>query len=406
MGSYPTLRPERCFAKPISQSALQAADFGSDNGAPLSNRAIDGLLSDGLDVQADHRAGRARQPGVITPGHADQRRRAASTIGAHAARSATPARPPTAPSRCASALQVSSDVFFYTLGARPERAAAASRSRAGRASSASAAAPASTCPARSRADPDRAWRARDRRDRGARASKRTQHPLRHLRQAPVDASATTSTSPSARATCRPRRCRWRSPTRRSRTAAGSRARTSACAVEDDGGRLAAEIEPRPGAPRRRSTRATARRSWTACTRPRTSRAARRPTCSSGWTAASRSPARPAPPSATASGDQSWYVAYVAGRRPRPIVVAVTVERGGFGAEAAAPAARLILAQWFGVKKKLVARELARPDEHGLGSPIQRPDRARRRVRAPLRADLPARPVAAAGGARPRAPARS
>ena len=38
---------------------------------------------------------------------------------------------------------------------------------------------------------------------------------------------------------------------------------------------------------------------------------------------------------------------------RPIVVAVTIERGGFGAQAAAPAARLILSQWFGVKKKLV-----------------------------------------------------
>jgi cell division protein FtsI/penicillin-binding protein 2 len=38
---------------------------------------------------------------------------------------------------------------------------------------------------------------------------------------------------------------------------------------------------------------------------------------------------------------------------RPIVVAVTVEEGGFGAEAAAPATRLILSQWFGVEKKFV-----------------------------------------------------
>ena len=28
---------------------------------------------------------------------------------------------------------------------------------------------------------------------------------------------------------------------------------------------------------------------------------------------------------------------------------VTIEKGGFGAEAAAPAARLILSKWFGVK---------------------------------------------------------
>jgi penicillin-binding protein 2 len=43
-------------------------------------------------------------------------------------------------------------------------------------------------------------------------------------------------------------------------------------------------------------------------------------------------------------DQSWYVCYSPG--PRPIVVAVTIEKGGFGAEAAAPAARQILSQWF------------------------------------------------------------
>jgi penicillin-binding protein 2 len=51
-------------------------------------------------------------------------------------------------------------------------------------------------------------------------------------------------------------------------------------------------------------------------------------------------------------DQSWYVCYVPDGK-RSIVVAVTIERGGFGAEAAAPAARLILSQWFGVRKKLV-----------------------------------------------------
>jgi penicillin-binding protein 2 len=51
-------------------------------------------------------------------------------------------------------------------------------------------------------------------------------------------------------------------------------------------------------------------------------------------------------------DQSWYIAY-APDPVRPIVVAVTVEEGGFGAEAAAPATRLILSQWFGAEKKFV-----------------------------------------------------
>ncbi len=44
-------------------------------------------------------------------------------------------------------------------------------------------------------------------------------------------------------------------------------------------------------------------------------------------------------------DQSWYAAYVP-HPTRPIVVVTTVERGGFGAETAAPAARLILSEWF------------------------------------------------------------
>ncbi|MEA2312383.1 MAG: penicillin-binding protein 2 [Solirubrobacteraceae bacterium] len=44
-------------------------------------------------------------------------------------------------------------------------------------------------------------------------------------------------------------------------------------------------------------------------------------------------------------DQSWYAAYVPDPS-RPLVVVTTIERGGFGAETAAPAARLILDNWF------------------------------------------------------------
>jgi penicillin-binding protein 2 len=48
-----------------------------------------------------------------------------------------------------------------------------------------------------------------------------------------------------------------------------------------------------------------------------------------------------------NADQSWYACWV-DDPVKPIVVVVTVEEGGFGAEAAAPAARLILSKWFGV----------------------------------------------------------
>jgi penicillin-binding protein 2 len=54
-------------------------------------------------------------------------------------------------------------------------------------------------------------------------------------------------------------------------------------------------------------------------------------------------------------DQSWYVAYSYAGRPdaKPIIVVTTIEGGGFGAAAAAPATRLILSKWFGVAPKLV-----------------------------------------------------
>jgi penicillin-binding protein 2 len=46
-------------------------------------------------------------------------------------------------------------------------------------------------------------------------------------------------------------------------------------------------------------------------------------------------------------DQSWYVAFVQDRN-RPIVIATTIERAGFGAEAAAPATCQILKKWYSV----------------------------------------------------------
>jgi penicillin-binding protein 2 len=52
-------------------------------------------------------------------------------------------------------------------------------------------------------------------------------------------------------------------------------------------------------------------------------------------------------------DQSWYMCYIADAH-RPIVIAVTVEQGGFGAETAAPIARLMASRWFGKQLKFVA----------------------------------------------------
>jgi penicillin-binding protein 2 len=53
---------------------------------------------------------------------------------------------------------------------------------------------------------------------------------------------------------------------------------------------------------------------------------------------------------TAEGiDQSWYVAYVKPTIDRPpVVVAATIERGGWGAERAAPTVCRILRSFYGV----------------------------------------------------------
>ena len=53
MGSAPTFDPE-IFTKPITQRQYKAL-VSRKNDAPLANRAIQGALSDGVDLQADHR---------------------------------------------------------------------------------------------------------------------------------------------------------------------------------------------------------------------------------------------------------------------------------------------------------------------------------------------------------------
>jgi penicillin-binding protein 2 len=46
-------------------------------------------------------------------------------------------------------------------------------------------------------------------------------------------------------------------------------------------------------------------------------------------------------------DYSWYACFVpSSATNKPILVVVWIEQGGFGAAAAAPAAREILSQWF------------------------------------------------------------
>ena len=198
---------------------------------------------------------------------------------------------------------------------------------------------AGTCPT-----PD--WRAgRDKLERAVRARapgpfkrhSRTAHPgrLRDRRRPTARGRwATTSTSPSARATSRSRRCSWRSPTRRSPTAAPSCARTSA-----------SRSTRRRHACCRRSTRrppatSTIDPPYLDAIRAGLHDAASQPGGTSadvfGNFPAARSTARPEPPSTTASRTTSWYAATCPTATDKPIVVVVTVEQGGFGAVGGRP----------------------------------------------------------------------
>ena len=225
--STPTSSPSR-----VTESTLQDAALHGQRRAAARPRDRRRCIRPARRSSRSPRWRRS-QSGAITP--ASRRSTTpASSRSAHR-RSTTPAAPPTAPLALRQALKVSSDVFFYTLGARLNGDSGDAAPAAGRTSSASAA-DRHRPPRRVHGPPAHAGS-------GATACSRRTRPTARGR------SATTSTSRSARATCRPRRCRWPSPTRRSPTAAACRARTSACEIEDAAGRVLQEIDPGAGAAR-------------------------------------------------------------------------------------------------------------------------------------------------------------
>ncbi len=320
MGSYPDLRPDglhppddaRAGRRASTATRLGAADQPGDR--RRSTRP-------GSTFKIDHRAGRRSKTATITPTNDDLRRRL--DHGRRPATSKTPAAPPTARSpRCSGARSLLRRLLLH---ARRSHVGQRRPAATGRTSSGSAGERASTCPA--------SRRACCRRQPGATSSTAKAAPNGPGRP------ATTSSSPSARATCRPTRCRWRSPTRRSATAARSSPRTSRKEVEDAAGRVLREFEP-PPAPQVEIDPPTAAAILDglhdAAQAPRRNllrRLRRLPD--------RQSRARPAPRSGRPYADQSWYV--VLAPYPDPeIVTAVTFEEGGFGADTAAPAALQIL----------------------------------------------------------------
>lgn len=72
-------------------------------------------------------------------------------------------------------------------------------------------------------------------------------------------------------------------------------------------------------------------------------------------------------------DQSWYAALVPAQNPK-VAIAFTIERGGFGADSAAPAARLLLAEYaekyLSVGKNQIQRGLSGPPTTGGTVPVE------------------------------------
>ena len=220
LGSYPSF-DANVFAKPLSQERFDELN-SEENGAPLFNRAIAAAYPTGSTFKPIT-AMAALEEGIITPTQTifddGEFKLGPQTFQQRARRPLRLARD------CSRALQVSSDVFFYTLGERANSRGPiiqrwARKLGLGRPTGID--------------HPRRVRRAACPTAGGAtRATRKYRKCVKREKVPAVDASrrcrsaaassgrgprATTSTSPSARATCRPRRCRWRSPTRRSPTA--------------------------------------------------------------------------------------------------------------------------------------------------------------------------------------------
>ena len=346
MGSKPSFDAS-VFAKPISQKTYEFLT-SDDTGAPLLNRATESGYPTGSTFKPIT-ALAALDDGLINPnttindtGHLK--------IGTQEYQNAKEASFGTI--NASDALKVSSDIFFFQLGAWAndrdrviqrwakrlgfgrktgidlpgEAAGPGARRRVAQRRVPALQATASRRPAWTRARRPRSTSAAGSRRPGRRA--------------------TTSTSPSARATCRRRRCSSRSPTPRSPTTARSCARTSARRSRTATASSCRTSATSRGA-RSSSTSATARSCSTASGAPPTRRRGTSADVFAGWPKQYTVYGKTGTAERAPNPDQAWYACFVKDGG-RPIVVVVTVEKGGFGASTAAPAARLILSEWFDV----------------------------------------------------------
>ena len=221
MGSYPSFDPN-LLDKPITQERYDAL-FGEQAGSPLFNRATERPVSDRARRSRPSRrsrrwrAARSRRPRTSTTPAASRSATASS---------ATPRASPTARSTCSRRSRSPPTSTSTSLGQNLDASEGPDASRSTPASSGFGRDTGIDLPAEADGRRARPRVAQARRRGGAEVPQEAQGPplLRPSSGiARPGTRATTSTSPSARATCRPRRCSSPSPTRRWRPTGASRA---------------------------------------------------------------------------------------------------------------------------------------------------------------------------------------
>ena len=257
----------------------------------------------------------ALENGEITPHDVDRRQRLDQRRRRRSSK--TPAARSTGRSPWSHALQVSSDVYFYTLGLKmwdTNELQQWSRTSWG-----SASRPGSTCPASAEGlVPSKKWRdelfAEGGTERPWSAGDNIQLAIGQgdLQTNPLQMAIAYAALGNGGTIVTPH---------------------LGMEVEDAAGRVLKEIDPGPRAPRQDRPRLPRRRSWKGCTRRRRAAAAPPTGVFGGFPIPSR--ARPAPRNAPATATSPGTPSLAPYPNPR-IVTVVTIEEGGFGAESAAP----------------------------------------------------------------------
>jgi penicillin-binding protein 2 len=348
LGSYPTVNPS-ILSKPFSQATADRL-FGDSGGAPLFNRAIAGSYPTGSTFKPIT-ALAAMTSGVVQPGDVIDDH-GCIKIGTAGQEACNAGRESLGPVNMISALSKSSDVYFYTMGQRLNALAGQPLQRWARRLGLGHRTGIDTPGEFGGTVPDRAWRDRLNAEEAACRRKKhrpcgfadgTNRPWTEgdevnlavgqgdLQATPLQMAVAYSVLANGNHRVRPH---------------------LGAAVENSGGQLLQRIEP--GASQHvtidpavrqvildglhdgtiHGTSADVWKGWNQSRYP-----------VFGKTGTAQRLNRP--------NDQSWYVCFVNDPQ-HPIVVAVTIEDGGFGADAAAPVARTIVSKWFHQPIKYIA----------------------------------------------------